>query len=162
MRVYLPSVTGTLRAVLARGGLRPPLFGCGVTADLRRAFPDADQEGLEYEALTHAARESLQLIAAEPDAAPRRTVIVIEAPDASVAADPGASRCAVRVAGAAELKDIVAVYVDDPAAEPAVAAAARALDAAEVGDAAAAAAVEALDDHELLWYATQEIPDLVG
>jgi hypothetical protein len=53
------------------------------------------------------------------------------------------------------------VHVDAPEAEVEVAAALALLPAAEAGDAGAEEAT-ALADHELLWYATQEIADLLG
>ncbi|MGW5639555.1 DUF6912 family protein, partial [Streptomyces sp. NPDC003832] len=43
-----------------------------------------------------------------------------------------------------------------------VAAAARALAAADDGDDDARSVVDGAEDHELLWYATQEIPSLVA
>jgi hypothetical protein len=42
-----------------------------------------------------------------------------------------------------------------------VTAAARSLAAAEEGDAAALLTVDVLDDHDLLWYAAQELADLL-
>ncbi|MGC3002338.1 DUF6912 family protein, partial [Streptomyces sp. G35A] len=54
------------------------------------------------------------------------------------------------------------VHVDAPDAQADVAAAADALPAADAGDDDAQFVVDGADDHELLWYATQEIPNLVG
>ncbi|MYQ44296.1 hypothetical protein GTW40_04325, partial [Streptomyces sp. SID4985] len=54
-----------------------------------------------------------------------------------------------------------AVHADAEDAERDVAAAAEALAEADAGDDHELAAVEAADHHELLWYATQEIPNLV-
>jgi hypothetical protein len=59
------------------------------------------------------------------------------------------------------LEQVVSVHVDDADAEQTVRAAVEALDAAGAGDADAAAAVEEPEGFELLWFATQEIPDLV-
>jgi hypothetical protein len=56
---------------------------------------------------------------------------------------------------------VAAVHVDSPDAEPVVAAAARAWDAARSGDEDAAFTVEASEGEELQWYATQEVPDLL-
>ncbi|MGW0415543.1 DUF6912 family protein, partial [Streptomyces collinus] len=54
-----------------------------------------------------------------------------------------------------------AVHVDADDAERDVAAAAGALEAADGGDDDAQFLVDEADDHELLWFATQEIPNLV-
>jgi hypothetical protein len=43
-----------------------------------------------------------------------------------------------------------------------VRAAADALGAADAGDDDAQFTVDGAEDHELLWYATQEIPNLIG
>jgi hypothetical protein len=47
-------------------------------------------------------------------------------------------------------------------AEEDVTAAVNALEAADAGDDDAQFVVDGAEDHELLWYATQEIPNLVG
>jgi hypothetical protein len=161
MRVFVPATLATVRRMLDSNGLSAPVFGCGVTDDLRRWVGSDDPEELEYAALAEAAGESLQLLAAEPAVARRRTVIVVEVRDDLVHADPAAGVAAVRVTTGPSMTDVVAAHVDDAAAEAAVAAAAGALDAYEAGDAAALAIVEALDRHELLWYATQELATLV-
>jgi hypothetical protein len=54
------------------------------------------------------------------------------------------------------------VHVDSADAEADVTAAADALAAADGGDDDAWSVVDGAEDHELLWYATQEIPALVG
>ncbi|NUQ97040.1 MAG: hypothetical protein HOY79_10910, partial [Streptomyces sp.] len=68
----------------------------------------------------------------------------------------------VRVTGAVALAKAAAVHVDLDDAEEDVAAAAEALEAADRGDDDAQFVVDGAEDHELLWYATQEIPHLVG
>lgn len=161
MRVFVPATLPALRRVVASGGLEPPLFGCSVTPDLRAWLATEDAELLEYAALTAAAGESLQLLAAEPAVVRRRAVIVVEIADQQVIPDPAAGLSAVRVATGARMCDVVAVHVDDAAFESVVAEAAHALDAADTGDEAAAQVVRRLDDQELLWYAVQEIPELL-
>lgn len=59
------------------------------------------------------------------------------------------------------LADVAAVHVDDPVAEPDVGGAARAIAAADTGDEDAALVVALAEDHELAWYATQELPELL-
>ena len=54
------------------------------------------------------------------------------------------------------------MHVDADDAEADVAAAADALGAADTGDDDAQFTVDGAEDHELLWYATQEIPHLIG
>lgn len=161
MRVFLPATLPALRRMIDNDGLQPPMFGCSVTPDLRAWLGTDDVEMLEYTALTDAAAESLQLLAAEPMAPRRRTVVVVEIPDAQVIPDPAAGLSAVRVTSGATMRDVVAVHVDDDEATAAVAAAADVLDAADLGDAAATALVSTVADRELLWYAAQEIGDLV-
>jgi hypothetical protein len=55
------------------------------------------------------------------------------------------------------LATIASVHMDDSEAEPAVAAAAAAITAADLGDDAAQDTVDDAEGHELSWYATQEI-----
>jgi hypothetical protein len=71
-------------------------------------------------------------------------------------------RAAVRLAGPVDLGQVVSALVDDPAAAGEVAAAASALGAAEAGDEDAAFLVDSVEDHELGWYAAQELPALVA
>ncbi|NEC50193.1 hypothetical protein G3I18_16660, partial [Actinospica acidiphila] len=68
----------------------------------------------------------------------------------------------VRLAGPVRLAKAAAVHVDAEDAEEDVAAAAQALDAADKGDDDARFVVDGAEDHELLWFATQEIPQLVS
>ena len=57
--------------------------------------------------------------------------------------------------------DVASLHVDETAAEQAVAAAAEASGAADKGDGDAAFTVDAAEDYDLLWYAVQELADLV-
>ncbi|NUP79292.1 MAG: hypothetical protein HOV96_17280, partial [Nonomuraea sp.] len=56
---------------------------------------------------------------------------------------------------------VAAVHIDDPGAAADVEAAADALPAADGGDDDARFTVDGAEAHELMWYATQEIPDLL-
>ncbi|MGW1270942.1 DUF6912 family protein, partial [Streptomyces sp. NPDC002491] len=60
------------------------------------------------------------------------------------------------------LAKAAAVHLDAPEAEADVTAAVRALAAADGGDDDAQAVVDAAEDHELLWFAPQEIASLLG
>jgi hypothetical protein len=91
----------------------------------------------------------------------------VDVPDGAAAADPDrgldpAALGEVRVAGVVRLAEAAAVHVDAGDAEADVAAAAQALAAADGGDDDAQFVVDGAEDHELLWFATQEIPNLVG
>jgi hypothetical protein len=79
-------------------------------------------------------------------------------------AEPATShgRAAVRLTEPVTLDQVAAVHLDDGDAEETVRAAVSALDAAEAGDEEAAQAVEEPEGYELLWFATQEIPDLLS
>ena len=67
----------------------------------------------------------------------------------------------VRLSEPVTISDLVAVYVDIAAAEPAVQAAIAVIDEADLGDEDAELAVGDAQDHDLAWYATQELPFLL-
>ncbi|GIH45048.1 hypothetical protein SAMN05421833_102375 [Microbispora rosea] len=168
MRVYLPSTIPALARVVAAGELGPaPLTGFAVTPALIEWYASGDTEELEYVALTEAARGSLRMLAADRadgvQAAARRVVIAAEVPDETV--KTGAEleeRARVRVLEPIPMRLVAAVHVDDADALPDVEAAIAALSAADGGDDDAQFVVDGAEDHELLWYATQEIPDLLS
>ena len=56
---------------------------------------------------------------------------------------------------------MIAAYVDNADAEPAVLPAIEAVDAADLGDEDAEFVVGDAQDHDLAWYATQELPFLL-
>ncbi len=161
MRVYLPSTLPLLRAAVAAGEVGPPpLAACAVTPALREWFAVADLEELEYAALTAAAAVSLRLLAADDDA-PRRRVVLAADVAASAVEPAVGERAAVRVTAVVPVERLVAVHVDDPAAEPAVRAAVDALPAA-AGDEDAEFLLAEAESHELQWYAASEIRELAG
>jgi hypothetical protein len=165
MRVYLPSTLSGLAGILRDRKLEPaPLTGYAVTPALREWYASADLEELEYAAMSDAAKESLRLLAADPDAPSRRVVIVAEVPDDAVAhagdvmdAD---DRALVRVTRPVPFDRIVSGHVDDAEAEADVRAARAAIASADAGDDDARFTVDGAAGHELLWYATQELPHL--
>ena len=162
MRVYLPSTFPMLRALLDSGAVDdPPLPGYAVTPDLREWYASGDLEELEYVALSLAARASVRLIDADPDAVRRRVVVVVEAPDGSVSTVPHVDRAAVKVAVEVPIRDVQAVHVDDPSAIADVTIAADAVIEADLGSEDAGFRVEQAEGHELAWYATQEIGPLL-
>jgi hypothetical protein len=162
MRVYLPSTLPELRALLDRGTVGdPPLPGYAVTPALREWYAEGDIEELEYAALSLAARASVRLLDADPDAVRRRVVVVAEVPDPVVSHVPHVDRAAVKVDDPVPLRLVQAVHVDDPAAVPDVTVAADAVIEADLGSEDAAFRVEQAEGHELQWYATQEIGPLL-
>ena len=68
---------------------------------------------------------------------------------------------AVTLPGPVRDSAVAAVYVDLPDAVDAVRAAAEVVDAADLGDPDAEFTLGDADDHELAWYAPQEVPFLL-
>ncbi|ANH91814.1 MULTISPECIES: DUF6912 family protein [unclassified Streptomyces] len=167
MRVYVPLTLPGLAAAHAAGELGPePLVAYAVTPALREWYVSDDLEELEYAALNRAALASLRLLAMDPEAPRRRVVVAVDVPDRAASADPDrgldpAALGEVRVAGTVPLAKAAAVHVDADDAVADVTAAAGALGAADTGDDDAQFVVDGAEDHELLWYATQEIPNLI-
>jgi hypothetical protein len=146
MRVFLPSTLGVLPHLpdAAERAIAPG-EAFAATSALREEVGQ-DEEELEYAALQAAADASLELISADPAAPRRRVVLAAEVAESEVGpGDPGADQAAVRLTAGVAWSKVAAVHVDAPEAEPDVAAALE-------GDPRAA------DAHELLWYATQEVP----
>jgi hypothetical protein len=168
MRVYVPLTLSGLAEAYKTGELGAgEVVAYAVTPVLREWYLSDDIEELEYAALSRAALASLRLLAADPGAPRRRVVVAVDVPDGAATADPGrgldpAALGEVRVAGAVPLAKAAAVHVDAADAKADVTAAAQALEAADRGDDEAQFVVDGAEDHELLWYATQEIPNLLG
>ncbi|MEW2399515.1 hypothetical protein [Streptomyces sp. NPDC046862] len=168
MRVYVPLTLPGLAEAYKTGELgEGPFVAYAVTPALREWYLSDDIEELEYAALNRAAVASLRLLAVEPGVVRRRVVVAVDVADGAAAADPdrgldSAALGEVRVAGPVPLARAAAVHVDSDDAETDVAAAADALGAADQGDDDAQFTVDGAEDHELLWFATQEIPNLVG
>ena len=160
MRVYVATTLPRLAEALAAGEIGEPV-AYGVTPALREWYVDGDAEALEYAALTVAARASLRLLAAPHDVPPRRVVVAADAPDGQVRPAPEVDRAAVRLAGPLTWSVVASAHVDDAAAQDDVRRALVALPAADAGDEDAAFVVDGVEDHELAWYAAQELPDLV-
>ncbi|MCX4762562.1 hypothetical protein OG562_16570 [Streptomyces sp. NBC_01275] len=168
MRVYVPLTLPGLAEAHKTGELGSgPLVAYAVTPALREWYLSDDIEELEYAALSRAALASLRLLAVDAGAPRRRVVVAVDVPDRAAVADPDrgldpAALGEVRVAGIVSLAKAAAVHVDSGDAEADVTAAAAAVAAAEGGDDDAQFVVDGAEDHELLWFATQEIPNLVG
>ena len=126
-----------------------------VTPALREWYASGSDDELEYAALSRAARLSLELLADEVTAPRRRVVLAADVPDADVqwASAPDADPAEVWVAGEIPIRLIDAVHVDDADSVPLV----RAVlinpdDEMADGD---------LEDADLLWFATQELDQLL-
>ena len=132
-----------------------------VTPTLREAYAEGDDDELADVALREAALASLRLLAGEgtSDLPPRRAVVVAEVEGAT--ARPDLDDAVVRLSAPIAFKDVIAAYVDNADAEPAVVLAIEAVDAADLGDQDAEFIVGDAQDHDLAWYAAQELPFLI-
>jgi len=158
-----------LQRLVADGAIFPVSgTAFAVTPTLREAYSHGDDDELAEVALREAALGSLRLLAADSadsddgdgDGLPlRRAVLVADVE--SVTMRPDLDDAVVRVSEPVALSDLVAVYVDIEAAEPAVRAAIDVVDAADLGDEDAELVVGDAADHDLAWYATQELPFLL-
>ena len=163
MRVYIPATLAMLSEFVDDGFLQPRAgTAFAVTPALREAYAEGDDEELAEVALGEAALASLRLVSGEPPQAPaRRAVVVADAPTEAVTVRPDLDDAVVRVKGRIAMNQVAAVYVDNPAAEPAVRAAVAVIDQADLGDEDAELTVGDAQDHDLAWYATQELPFLL-
>lgn len=168
MRVYVPLTLSGLAQAYTAGELGPaPLIAYAVTPALREWYLSDDIEELEYAALSRAALASLRLLATRPKTPRRRVVVAVDVADGHTSVDPDrgldpGALGEVRIGSAVALSRAAAVHVDADDAEADVSAAADALGAADQGDDDAQFTVDGAEDHELLWYATQEIPHLIA
>jgi len=161
MRVYLPSTLPALADALKQGEVGPaPLKAFAVTPALREAYTSGDEEELEYVAMLTAARQSLRLLAADPDAPRRRVVLAADVADQEVSWSAYDDEpAAAMVKAPVPITAVASGHIDATEAVRDVAAAAAVIDAADAGDEDAEFTVDGADGHELAWYATQELPD---
>ena len=132
-----------------------------VTHALRESYAEGDDEELAEVARQEAAMASLRLLNGEGmgDLPPRRAVVEAEVDEATVR--PDLDDAVVRLAGPISFDDVIAAYVDNAEAEPAVLPAIEAVDEADLGDEDAQFVVGDAQDHDLAWYAPQELPFLL-
>ncbi|MFF1872633.1 hypothetical protein [Streptomyces sp. CB03911] len=169
MRVYVPTTLNGLAAAHPGGALEQSA-AYAVTPALREWYVSDDLEELEYAALNRAAQSSLRLLAADPEAPRRRVVLALDVPDSAVRPFDGdeyqdqASLGQVVLAGPVPLAKAAAVHADlaDQDVVEDVAAAVAAITAADAGDQDAQFTVDGAEDHDLLWFATQEIASLLA
>lgn len=164
MRVYIPATLAMLQRFVADGFMHA-LSGTAfaVTPTLRESYAEGDDEELAEVALREAALASMRLMAGEgsgvAELPPRRAVLVAEVDGATVR--PDLDDAVVRLAGPITLTDVIAAYVDNASAEAAVTAAVALVDVADLGDEDAELTVGDALDHDLAWYASQELPFLL-
>jgi hypothetical protein len=164
VRIYVPATLSMLRTLVKTGELAAVSgTAFALTPALRESYVTGDADELEYVAMADAARASLRLLAgeldADPDTTPRRAVIAADVDDVTLR--PDLDFAVVRLAGPVTLAQVAAAHVDNEAAERAVRTAAAMIEAADLGDPDADFAVGDAEDHELAWYALQELPFLL-
>jgi hypothetical protein len=164
MRVYLPTTLTALACLLQARAIGPaPVRGFAVTPALREWYATGDLEELEYVAMAHAARASLRLLAGDLQAPRRRVVLAADVPDEQIEHDGGFDEpTLVEVRAPVAIGQVVSGHIDDPLAVADIAEAVAALPAADKGDDDAQFAVDGAEGHELLWYASQELPYLAS
>lgn len=191
LRVYIPATVPMLRELVANRELRAVSgTAFAVTPALREAYASGDDDELAEVAMGEAARASLRLLAAEreepaesadhdpadgavpaesDDAGPtatrshspvyRRAVIAADVIGAKLRSD--LDDAVVRLTSPISYDQIASVHVDLAEAEPQVAKAVDVVDAADLGDTDAEFVLGDAEDHQLAWYAAQELPFLL-
>lgn len=164
-QVYIPATLAMLQQLVTDGSWRPVNgTAFAVTPTLREAYAEGDDDELADVALREAALASLRLLAAqaeEADDTPRPRRAVVSAEVADVAFRPDLDDAVVRLAAPVAIDQVIAAYVDTAGAEEAVAKAIEVIDAADLGDEDADLVVGDAQDHDLAWYANQELPFLL-
>ena len=183
MRVYIPATLAMLTALVSEQEIAPVNgTAFAITPALREAYSSGDDEELAEVAIAEAARASLRLLAAEGDEADaaasdgdrtasgsdeaglvspirRRAVIAADVDDVTLR--PDLDDAVVRIGGAVRISSVASAHVDLAEAQPAVERAIAVIDQADLGDADAEFVIGDAEDHELAWYATQELPFLL-
>ena len=166
MQIYIPVTLAMLQQLVADGSLWPVNgTAFAVTPRLREAYAEGDDDELGEVALQEAALASLRLLAAAYPAEPaeklppRRAVLVADIGEVTLR--PDLDDAVVRIDAPVAIEEVIAAFVDNAAAEPHVAAAVAVIDEADFGDEDAELTVGDAQDHDLAWYATQELPFLL-
>ncbi|MDP7703540.1 MULTISPECIES: hypothetical protein [unclassified Mycobacterium] len=163
-QVYIPATLAMLQQLVADGSLRP-VGGTAfaVTPTLRESYAEGDDDELAEVALREAALASLRLLAVEPGGGlpARRAVVAADVDPDGLAFRPDLDDAVVRLSGSVPIDRVIAAYVDNAGAEQAVLAAIEVIDEADLGDEDADLIVGDAQDHDLAWYATQELPFLL-
>ncbi|MCD2118172.1 MULTISPECIES: DUF6912 family protein [Rhodococcus] len=164
-RVYVPATLAMLQGLVADGEVDAVgRTAFAVTPALREAYTAGDDEELAEVAMAEAARASLRLLGSEepndrPSFASRRVVIAADVDE--VKPRPDLDDAVVKLAGPITMRAVASVHIDLQEAEADVARAREIVDAAELGDEEAEFVLGDAEDHELAWYAAQELPFLL-
>ncbi|RMI35769.1 DUF6912 family protein [Nocardia stercoris] len=190
MRVYVPATVPMLRGLVDHREIRAMNdTAFAVTPALREAYAAGDDDELSEVAMAEAARASLRLLADEreqalrsgdgdtpaeapepdPDApappdtyqAPVYRRAVIAADVTGVTLRPDLDDAVVRLSAPITFRQLASVHVDLADAEPAVAKAVDVIDEADLGDPDAEFVLGDAEDHQLAWYAPQELAFLL-
>lgn len=164
-RVFIPATLAMLQRLVATGSLQPVNgIAFAVTPALRESYAEGDGDELSEVALREAALASLRLLAADDDPSigtlpPRRAVLAAEVED--VTHRPDLDDAVVKLGTPVEIDRVIAAYVDNAGAEAAVTRAIEVIDEADLGEEDAELIVGDAQDHDMAWYATQELPFLL-
>jgi hypothetical protein len=171
IEVYIPATLAMLQQLVADGSMLPVSgTAFAVTPTLREAYAEGDDDELAEVARREAALASLRLLAGADDIGeagaalpPRRAVLAAEVDlgESGATYRPDLDDAVVRLVGPIVIDQVIAAYVDNAAAEEAVRRAIEAVDAADLGDEDAELIVGDALDHDLAWYANQELPFLL-
>ncbi|SPM28511.1 DUF6912 family protein [Mycobacterium terramassiliense] len=172
IQVYIPATLAMLQQLVTDGSLWPVNgTAFAVTPTLREAYAEGDDDELADVALREAALASLRLLAAHaPEGSgaqaglpPRRAVLAaeVEVGESGAKYRPDLDDAVVRLSAPVTMDQVVAAYVDNAAAESDVTRAIEVIDAADLGDEDAELVVGDALDHDLAWYANQELPFLL-
>jgi hypothetical protein len=131
-----------------------------VTGMLREWYREADNDELEHAAQVAASVASLDLLVADPNARRRRVLLAADVEDGVVVPLAESGRAAMRRRSAVPVRSWACALIDGSEAEPAVAAALEVLEQAHGGDDDAQFLIDELEDHDLGWYAVQELDRL--
>ncbi|MFD6858568.1 DUF6912 family protein [Rhodococcus sp. NPDC060090] len=162
-RVYVPATLAMLQRLVAEGEI-DAVSGTAfaVTAALREAYTAGDDDELAEVAMAEAARASLRLLAAEDADGTLGTRRVVVAADVDGARPrPDLDDAVVRLDAAVPMSAVASVHVDLGEASSDVERAVAVIDAADLGDEEAEFVLGDAEDHELAWYAAQELPFLL-
>ncbi len=144
-----------------------PVRGYAVTPALREWYSSGDMEELEYVAMMHALPGSRCACSPPTPLAAAAAGLCHRCrgrrpADIRPALVSTKLRLLVEISSPVVLRDIVSGLVDDPDAGADLADAIAALPNADAGDEDAQFVVDGADGHELQWYATQELGDLMS
>lgn len=165
MRVYVPATLAMLQQLVSDGSLWPVNgTAFAVTPALRESYAEGDDDELGEVALHEAALASLRMLAGISvhggDKLPLRRAVLVADVD-GVTLRPDLDDAVVRLGGPVVMDEVIAAFVDNADAEAAVTAATAVIDEADLGDEDAELVVGDAQDHDLAWYATQELPFLL-